>query len=105
MSRFPRLALVAVMAVAVLSLTAAPAHAAPPPVPGGCALQTFLIGAMSTCDPGTVNTHQVSMGCQLLFGFPYQAALVWGPEVPTSLPSIALCPPLHYGLVGTVHTR
>ena len=29
----------------------------------------------------------------------------WRPEVPTFLPSIALCPPLSYGFTATVHTR
>lgn len=80
MSRFLRLALIASTAAAALSLTAAPA--APPPVPSRCALQYFAIGAMSTCDPGTVNTHQVELHCQLLGAFPYMHFPVWGPEAP-----------------------
>ncbi|MFD9663099.1 hypothetical protein ACFWAY_15955 [Rhodococcus sp. NPDC059968] len=68
-------------------------------------MQSFIIGGLSTCAPGSVNTHQVEVVCHLLGGFPYMDFAVWGPEVPTALPSIALCPPLHLGLVGTVHTR
>jgi hypothetical protein len=105
MSRFLRLALVASTAAAAVSLTAPTAHAAPPPAPSGCALQYFVVGAMSTCDPGAVNTHQLELHCQLLGAFPYMHFPVWGPEVPTSLPSIALCPPLHFGLGPTVHVR
>ncbi|WP_213571344.1 hypothetical protein [Rhodococcus sp. USK13] len=99
------LALIVSTAAAALSLTATPAHAAPPPVPSGLALQYSVIGAMSTCDPGTVNTHQVELHCQLLGAFPYMHFLVWGPEVPTLLHSVALCPPLHFGFGPTVHAR
>ncbi|OUS97343.1 hypothetical protein CA951_03070 [Rhodococcus sp. NCIMB 12038] len=104
MSRFLRLAFVASTVAAALSLTAAPAYAAPT-VPSGCAMQSFLVGAMSTCDPGTVNTHQVEMGCLPLGGWPYQTYRAWGPEVPTSLPSIALCGGLGFGAGTAVHTR
>lgn len=105
MSRFLRLTLAAAAtAAAAMSLTAAPAHAAPP-VPSGCAWQSFVIGGLSTCAPSSVNTHQAEVVCHLLGGFPYMDFSVWGPAVPTSLPSIALCPPLHVGLGGTVHTR
>ena len=98
------LALVASTAAAALSLTAPNAHAAPA-VPGGCAWQSFIIGGLSTCAPGSVNSHQVEVVCHLHGGFPYMDFAVWGPEAPTFLPSIALCPPLHVGLGGTVHTR
>src|SRR6476660_3810178 len=57
---FLRLAVVA-SAAASLSLTAAPAHAAP--APSGCDMQFFAVGAMSTCAPGSVNTHQLELVC------------------------------------------
>ncbi|RZL75873.1 MAG: hypothetical protein EOP32_30425 [Rhodococcus sp. (in: high G+C Gram-positive bacteria)] len=105
MSRFLRLTLTAAgTAAAAMSLAAAHAHAAPP-VPSGCAWQSFVIGGLSTCAPSSVNSHQVEVVCHLLGGFPYMDFSVRGPAVPTSLPSIALCPPLHVGLGGTVHTR
>jgi hypothetical protein len=104
MSRFLRLALVASAAAAALSLTAAPAYAQPS-VPAGCAVQWFVVGAMSTCEPGSVTIHQLEWVC-FLNGFPTNPVGVWGPEVPTFLPSIALCPLLSFGggLVA-VHTR
>ncbi|PBC51502.1 hypothetical protein [Rhodococcus sp. ACPA1] len=107
MSRFLRLTLAAAAtAAAAMSLTAAPAHAAPPPVPSGCDIQFFVVGAMSTCAPGSVNTHQLELVCWNL-GLPARL-YAWGPEVPTFLPSIALCPILGYtspAPVTRVHTR
>ncbi|PQP19549.1 hypothetical protein C5613_30250 [Rhodococcus opacus] len=104
MSRFLRRTLAAAAtAAAAMSLPAAPAHAAPP-VPNGCAWQSFVIGGLSMCAPSSVNFHQVEVLCHLLGRFPYMHFSVWGPAA-TSLPSIALCPPLHVGLGGTVHTR
>ena len=105
MSRLPRPACVVSAVAAALILSAAPAHAAPSSVPAGCAVQSFIIGGLSTCAPGSVIAHQVVVVCHLLGGFPYMDFPLAGPEVPTSLPSIALCPPLHVGLVGTVLTR
>jgi hypothetical protein len=104
MSLFLRLAFVASTAAAALSLATAPAHAQPS-VPAGCAVQWFVVGAMSTCEPGAVTTHQLEWVC-FLNGFPTNPVRVWGPEVPTFLPSIALCPLLSFGggLVA-VHTR
>ena len=62
MSRFLRLALaLAASTAAALSLTAAHAHAAP--APSGCDMQFFAVGAMSTCAPGSVNTHQLELVC------------------------------------------
>jgi hypothetical protein len=52
-----------------------------------------------------VNTHQVEMGCLPLGGWPYQSYRAWGPEVPPSLPSIALCGGLGFGGGAAVHTR
>ncbi|PQP11396.1 hypothetical protein [Rhodococcus opacus] len=104
MSRFLRLAFVASTAAAALSLTVAPAYAAPSPDPPGCTVQRFVLGAMSTCAPGSANTHQVEMVC-LIFGFPANVYYAWGPEVPTFLPSVSLCPPVSYGFTATVHLR
>ncbi|WP_244461472.1 hypothetical protein [Rhodococcus sp. ZPP] len=84
MSRFRRLALIATTA-AVLSLTAAPAHAAQPPDAPGCTVHRFVLGAMSTCAPGSANTHQVEMVCWI-GGFPANLYYAWGPEVPRSCP-------------------
>ena len=86
MSRYLRLALVASTVAAALSLTVAPAHAAPSPDPPRCTVQRFILGAMSTCAPGSANTHQVEMVCWI-FGFPANVYYAWGPEVPTFLPS------------------
>ena len=58
MSRFLRLALVASTAAATLSLTAAPAHAAP--APSGCDMQFFAVGAMSSCAPGSGSSSRRS---------------------------------------------
>ena len=110
MSRFLRLAVVASTAAAALSLTAAHAHAAP--APSGCDMQFFAVGAMSTCAPGSVNTHQMELVCVPFTNliYPINTITVWGPEVPTFLPSIALCPPPIYFALGPlgdtrVHTR
>ncbi|NHU42971.1 hypothetical protein [Rhodococcus sp. A14] len=110
MSRFLRLAVVASTAAAALSLTAAHAHAAP--APSGCDIQFFAVGAMSTCAPGSVNTHQLELVCVPFtnLNYPVNTITVWGPEVPTFLPSIALCPPpIYFALVPLrdtqVHTR
>ena len=107
---FLRLALVASTAAAALSLTAAPAHAAPAPT--GCDIQFFAVGAMSTCAPGSVNTHQLELVCVPFtnLNYPVNTITVWGPEVPTFLPYIALCPPpIYFALVPLrdtrVHTR
>ncbi|WP_249354717.1 hypothetical protein [Rhodococcus sp. USK13] len=67
-------------------------------------MHRFVLGGMSTCAPGSANTHQVEMVCRI-FGFPANLYYAWGPEVPTFLPSLALCPPLSYGFTATVHTR
>ena len=97
-------------AAAVLSLTAAHAHAAP--APSGCDIQFFTVGAMSTCAPGSVNTHQLELVCVPFTNviYPINTITVWGPEVPTFLPSITLCPPPIYFALGPlgdtrVHTR
>ena len=112
MCRFLRLAVVAstAAAAAAASLTAAPAHAAP--APSGCDIQFFAVGAMSTCAPGSVNTHQLELVCVPFTNliYPINTITVWGPEVPTYLPSIALCPPPIYFTLGPmgdtrVHTR
>ncbi|MFC9839344.1 hypothetical protein ACFVKB_36920 [Rhodococcus sp. NPDC127530] len=113
MSRFLRLAVVAstaAAAAAALSLTAAHAHATP--APSGCDIQFFAVGAMSTCAPGSVNTHQLELVCYPFTNliYPVNTITVWGPEVPTFLPSIALCPPPIYFALGPlrdtrVHTR
>src|SRR6476660_7857230 len=104
MSRVLRRALVASTAAAALSLTAAHAHAAP--APSGCDMQFFAVGAMSSCAPGSVNTHQLELVCVPFTNIVYPAntITVWGPEVPTFLPSIALCPPPIYFVLGPLGT-
>ncbi|MFV9452755.1 hypothetical protein ACNJ7E_04695 [Rhodococcus sp. NM-2] len=112
MSRFLRLAVVAstAAAAAAVSLIAAHAHAAP--APSGCDMQFFAVGVMSTCAAGSVNTHQLELVCVPFTNliYPVNTITVWGPEVPTLLPSIALCPPPLYFALGPlrdtrVHTR
>ena len=73
-------------------------------------MQFFAVGAMSTCAPGSVNTHQLELVCVPFTNliYPVNTITVWGPEVPTFLPSIALCPILGYtspAPVTRVHTR
>ncbi len=103
MSRFLRLAFVALTAAAGLSLTVAPAHAAPSPDPPGCTVQRFVLGAMSTC-PGFREYPSSGDGVPDLRS-PCQRVLRLGTEVPTFLPSVSLCPPVSYGFTATVHLR
>ncbi len=102
MSRFLRLALVASTAAAALSRTTAPAHAAPT-APDGCDIQFVAVGAMSTCAPGSVDTHQLELVCWIFRTSSQRVRL--GPEVPTFLPSIALCPILGYAAPNAANTR
>ncbi|MDH6284850.1 hypothetical protein M2280_006113 [Prescottella agglutinans] len=97
---------VSAVAIAVgLWLVSMPVSAAatPSPTPPGCVVQDFVVGAASNCAPGSVSTQQLELVC-VPSGFPVTAVVVWGPEVPAYLPSIALCPPFYTGY-GIIHTH
>jgi hypothetical protein len=70
-------------------------------------VQTFVIGGVSTCEPGAAHTQQLQLVCWIN-AFPTAPNTVWGPEVPSILPSIAFCPPvigLNIAAAGTVIVR
>jgi hypothetical protein len=103
MSRFLRPALIATTAAADLSLTAAPAHTT------ACSewMRTAVLRDRCHVDVRFRDGEHPSGGATLPATrcVPLYALSCMGTRGPISLPSIALCPPLHLGLGPTVHTR